>query len=506
MRIRMVLLLTLGVLVLNAAGSLATIEPSHIIAGYATAKKPAEPMLINQIVTDPSEILSTEELQSILESYEGEAVDIDTLQKVVEEINQLYSEKGFITAKALLPPQDVEDGVVYIQLVEGRLGRLLLEGNSSTSDRFIQGRISLESEDIIKLDLLEQDILYLNKTSDVNLRGELSAGESFGKTDVMLIVSEPSLSQAVFFLDNAGRSETSSYRWGTTLVNRSVFGYRDPLTISAVQGEGSLSGSISYNWPLSRSGTRLGTSYDLSSVNVISGEFETVEIAAHSSGLSVFLTHPMVVEAPRVVEGFMEWHQRKSRTFFSSHQLLESKSTSTVMGLTMETIGSRQHTNSVSSVTFGVNDAGVDQDFMKLNWYYNSHYVQENDNQFIHRLALQWSASRLLPPAEQFAVGGMATVRGYAEGLLTGDSGYLISMEYKTTVSDRLIGMLFFDHGAAFPYKGNEEPITYEDFLTSIGASATIRFTDNVSGQLVLGLPLTGTRSIRVHFSTQSVF
>src|SRR5690554_2864674 len=63
---------------------------------------------VDEIVTDPSEILSPEEIEGILGPLEGRELSVSELMEAVEALDALYGSKGYVTAKALLPPQDVE--------------------------------------------------------------------------------------------------------------------------------------------------------------------------------------------------------------------------------------------------------------------------------------------------------------------------------------------------------------------------------------------------------------
>src|SRR5690606_37909950 len=102
----------------------------------------------------------------------------------------------------------------------------------------------------------------------------------------------------------------------------------------------------------------------------------------------------------------------------------------------------------------------------------------------------QLSTERLLPPSEQFSLGGGGTVRGYPSGKLTGDQGYFVSADITSPLAPGLNGFLFLDHGAAYPYKGNDMPATPEDYATSIGGGLTLTLFDRLSGNLVYGIPV----------------
>jgi hypothetical protein len=64
---------------------------------------------------------------------------------------------------------------------------------------------------------------------------------------------------------------------------------------------------------------------------------------------------------------------------------------------------------------------------------------------------------------------------------------------------------MFVDHGAAFPYRGDDGPVEGSDYITSFGLGATMRFTNRTSGNLVLGLPLRGEDGPpKIHFVIQT--
>lgn len=101
----------------------------------------------------------------------------------------------------------------------------------------------------------------------------------------------------------------------------------------------------------------------------------------------------------------------------------------------------------------------------------------------------------------------MSSVRGYKEGLLMGDTGYLLSVEWSRPLYEKTTGLIFIDHGGAFPFKGNDEVIDSSDFLTSFGVGITHNFSSEHMAKLVLGLPLQhgNENSPRLHFVWQSV-
>ena len=461
---------------------------------------------VSQILTDSSEILSTEEIRIILEPLEGRELGVSDLLGAVEAINALYAKKGYVTAQALLPPQDVDAGTVYIQLVEGRLGRLTFEGNVTTTHQYLQDRISLTPGDLVRLDKLEEDILYFNQTNDVALHGQLAPGEEFGTTDITVLVAEPPRVQARVFADNAGRSESGRYRGGIALAYNSLFGFRDPVNLSLTKGKGSLAGSVSYDVPMNPKGFRTGLRFDGSSVKIVSGDFEDLEIESRSLGRTIYFTSPLRVEANRVVDGFLEYHWRTARSIFSGVELIKNQTGKVIAGWNIQRAANPAASSISHTITVGHGDAAVDKNFVK---YYGSLDWAMPDSRGTEahvRAAVQVAPTRLLPPEEQFAVGGMNSVRGFEEGQLTGDMGYMFSLEFVFPLAKALSGVFFFDHGAAFPYKGNDEPITQDDFLISTGVGVNIRLGNSFSGRFQLALPLLPAEDPRIHGAVQLAF
>ena len=99
-----------------------------------------------------------------------------------------------------------------------------------------------------------------------------------------------------------------------------------------------------------------------------------------------------------------------------------------------------------------------------------------------------------VPYADQFTIGGLASVRGYSEGLLIGRSGYVVSgellfplaprtrvdkktNEVKNFIGNYVKGFIFCDHGMVFPYKGT-------------GFGARINLPGDLSLRLAWGIPL----------------
>ena len=73
-------------------------------------------------------IFKQEDLLSAYEEYLNKKVTFKDLEKVIDNIKARYKEKGYLTTTAFLPEQDIRDGKIEIKVVEGKMGKLLIEG------------------------------------------------------------------------------------------------------------------------------------------------------------------------------------------------------------------------------------------------------------------------------------------------------------------------------------------------------------------------------------------
>lgn len=122
-------------------------------------------VFVNSVEVAPSEILTKEEINKLVQPIVGKNVFIEDIQKVIDSINNLYAEKGFVTARAFLPEQTVQNGNIYIALTESKIGNITVEQNKWTKDGYITTRLPqkkgnyLISLNLKKMFLISTDIM-----------------------------------------------------------------------------------------------------------------------------------------------------------------------------------------------------------------------------------------------------------------------------------------------------------------------------------------------------------
>ena len=217
---------------------------------------------VNSIEVSPSEILTKEEINSVIGQYVGRNVFISDIQAAIKALNDLYAEKGYVTARAYLPEQTVSNGNIKIGLVEAKIGEVSVINNKYTTDKYILDRMPQKSGELFDIVSLEQDVLDFNRYHEgVNLAANLRAGSTPGTTDIELTAQETFPFHIIGMMDNAGRRSTGQLRGGPAIVADSLFHRRDQMSLGSYFSRGAVSPFFDYSVPVNKKDGRVGFTY-----------------------------------------------------------------------------------------------------------------------------------------------------------------------------------------------------------------------------------------------------
>lgn len=475
---------------------------------------------VNSVEVSPSEILTKEEIDNIIRPLIGKNVFIGDITSVVNQINQLYASKGFVTAKAFLPEQTVTNGNIYIELIESRVGNITVNENKYTRDKYITDRLPQKKGDLFDIVELEKDILDFNRYNEgVNLTANLKAGEADGTTDIEITAHENFPFHLVGVMDNAGRYTTGHLRGGAMIYADSLFHNRDKLSIGSYFSGGSVSPFVDYNFPVNRKDGRVGFLFSSGLSKIRYGEFKDFDLRSKAYMYSLYYTQPIIRKPGFELKTYTALNYKRARTTMG---LLKDFGLDDELGL-----------DQVTSVDVALN---MRKDTKYGIWYLNqgvsyaapifdndSNYVKISGgavrlHDFSHGFIGQMRANyqvipnnKHIPYIDQFQAGGLATVRGYAEGQMIGKNGFYINNELMFPLLPREItsprskekipfigkyvkGAVFADFGGVFPqvdedyYKLPGHHGSY--FMASIGMGLRVQLPGDLTGRLYWGYPL----------------
>lgn len=418
-----------------------------------------------------SAFLDREELATLIRAYVGREVGFPDLQRLVQEINGLYRAQGVATALAILPPQQIENGVVRIQLVEGRLGGVEFTGNVYTRESFLRRRLPLQVGEVVDARRLQDALIHFNRTSEIQLQAALRPGEAFGLTDVRVGVQEPPRNSVQIFFDNLGVESTGEYQAGLFARRNGLFGWDDRLALYLVGSEGTLTGSLSYGIPVTASNGRLSLSYAANDLEIIKGPFKDLKITGDSSTFMLGYDHPLHAGLYHKWDLHLAAVRSKSETEISGFAFSESEVTKASVGFSYEYSGRKQRVLTSHALSWAEVDSSTDTRWSSyiaytgsLNWY---RALWDCCTGAVH-LGWQYLNDDQAPASELFQIGGPGSVRGYVQGVVAGTRGYYAQLELHRPLIAGLAGLVFFDAGAVMP-----DP---DERISSIGLGVNYRY------------------------------
>ena len=463
---------------------------------------------LKKIEWGASSVLTDDELQQFAAPYVGHEVKLADLYTLINQINALYQKRGYMTCRAFLGPQTIHDGVVKIELIEGRTGQVSLTDNRTTREDYVRHRLSLKKGEVANIHDLNEELLRFNATNDAQLHIVMKAGAEVGTTDYVIAVREPQLYQFGIVADNAGNKSSGLYRGGFFWQDRSLTGNRDVLFLSTMASQGTKSFAAGYTAPLDRMGSKIGVNYTTNSVHITDGALEPLEVRGHSYAYDLFVTNPVVTSETVRSEIGLDYGYQHSRTDFLGMPWVDD----TVQTLQAfydqldygrSTIWYQKHAYAIGKAQTMQGDRNFGK--YNMNGLFRKHFA--HGQSWTMRVDGQLSSTQYLPSAEMFYIGGMYSVRGYTESLLGGDGGLSMGLEYSVPVTKGLAAYLFLDGGRVWGSSAfGDRSLAGTGFglKGSLGAHAYL----NVG----LGFPLIRTVNeveqsrARVHFSFNSQF
>ena len=134
--------------------------------------------------------VATNEIMNILSQYEGQPQNILSINVAIEQIQEMYSLKGYILAR-VTSVQDDPDGIVNIKIDEGVIEDIVVEGNYKTRDFIVKRNILLQPGTVYNENIMRDDILRLMGTQAFkDVKRDIEMNPNTGKYNVVISLDE----------------------------------------------------------------------------------------------------------------------------------------------------------------------------------------------------------------------------------------------------------------------------------------------------------------------------
>jgi hemolysin activation/secretion protein len=401
-------------------------------------------------------LLRTEAIDKALAGLRGRMTLLD-IQGAAQRLQAAYRRAGYGAVVVQVPVQTLVDGVVRLEVIEGRLSQVQVAGLRAFSrENILSGLPALKTDTTPDLAALDSELLMVNENPAKSVRVVFQPGEKNAQVESLVVVEEQPIERWQIGLDNTGNESTGQYRaflgyqHANVADSDSVLGLRlitspeDPSRVaiaSASLRTPLYEQKLFLEWSALASNTRNTPNQTAAGELRFSGE-------GYSVGARAIRTLPTLGEYKQQVSGGVENRQYKNNCSlgaFGAAGCGSAAASVEVFPLTLGYLVQKPGTLQAAAqyvYNLPLGNAGSDADFNAARPGANSRYQLVRFNgagltALTAQLALSWRldtqyTEKALVSAEQFGAGGANSVRGYPERALSGDSGAVASLEVRT--------------------------------------------------------------------------
>lgn len=448
----------------------------------------------------------------------GQPIPFSKVLEASELINQLYASKNYLTTGAYIPEQETgitqgstQPVVITIQVVEGGLEDIVVQGLRRLQPNYIKSRIALATTKPLNKDRLIDALKLLRQNPLIqDIKAELAAGLRPGKNVLKITVTEARTFNAEFALDNRRSPSVGTIRRQAVINQANLLGRGDDLQVSYANTNGSHEGTLRYVWPLNPRNGTLSFNFGISHAHVIEEPFDVLDINSKSSFAELTYRQPIVQTPTREIALGATLSRQRTRTTLLDGEIpyptlgADGDGIVKVMALRLFQEATWRSSTEIlalrSQFSFGLGILGAtvndDQpDSRYVSWRGQAQWIKllAPETTLLLRGDVQLSTSSLLS-IEQFGIGGLDSVRGYRQDAQIGDSGLFASAEVRLPIwrLPKQNGLLqlapFVDFGTV--WNSNNQPNPTPRNLLSAGLGLRFQLGDRFSARLDWGVPI----------------
>lgn len=496
-------------------------QPTEFKTTFLQAQSSNSEVLISVSKIDivGATVFTAEDFAPILETVEEREVTFTQLEEVAQAITKLYVSNGYITSRAILAPQDIEDGVVVIEVVEGSISEIQIEGNDRLNTGYISSRLELGTKIPVNINDIEEQLQLLRTNSLIeSIEANLQPASGKGESILVVTVEEANAFHFGLNFDNYGVVSTGSERAGIFLRHDNVFGIGDSFGVgfdtSTTWGRKVV--DINYNVPVNAMDGSLNFKTIIQRNEITELSRDSLTDANEQDFYELRFRQPIIRSLNQEFALSLGFSYEENRQF-------DNTDNPTLFGLINNFTGYEEDgENTISVIKFGQDylsrDTGgiwaiqsqfnfgvpwfgatdnsdrdlelfrlafpdIDRDSIPdgsfFSWQGSVQRVQRfnSDHLLLMQANIQLTPDSLLP-SQQFVIGGGQSVRGYRSNIRSGDNGIRFSLEDRITVVKNEQGLRlltiapFFDLG--YVWYNDDNPLegtsaSDDRFLAGVG-------------------------------------
>ena len=447
-----------------------------------------------------------DEISRQVACYEGQRITLSDLFNLRSQITQLYIENGYVTSGAFIPNGQVIDEQVQVQVIEGNVETVQINGLRRLKKGYVRSRLNRAIRPPLNQQTLRESLQRLQLDPNIGqVNAELTAGAQPGQSLLILDLKETQALSLLVSTDNHRSPSIGSEGLNTSATYRNLIGIGDALSASYGLTQGLNLYDVGLAIPFNAADGTFSLRYSNSGSRIIEDAFKDVGIRSDTETISLGVRQPIIQTPSEEFALGLDFDWRHSQSFILddvpfSFSIGPDAGRSQISALRFSQDWTKRGANRVlaarSQFNFGLdifdatdNDTGTDGQF--FSWIGQFQWVEQVSPKLLSLIKVnaQLTPDSLLP-LERFSLGGISTVRGYAQNQLVADNALNASAELRIPLTrdpNILQVTPFLDAGYGW---NNITPNPSADFLLGTGVGLRWQVTPQLFLRTDYGLPL----------------
>ena len=403
---------------------------------------------LRQVLLTGARAIPNDQLIRAYQPYLGKKVSQADLVTIAEAVSDLYRAAGFHLSRAIVPPQDIKDGRIRLQVIEGGITEVALKGEGAEQFGVRPLLDAVMAEQPSRLATLERQLLLINGRPGVRIADTAleEIGVATGRFRLVVDVRTWHVYTA-FGVDNLGSSAVGPWQTYATGAFNSYLLPGDTLAINLstipTDRRQLAFGRLSYDVPLGTDGARIGASALYSEVrpgdirrlfndNTRTESFEihgsVVPLLSQNAALTLISAANFSNVSERDVFGPLYQDHIRTVSLTSNYWLQDNFGGNNYFTLTwrqgLDIFGASHRDDDFLSRD------GASANFSVMDFWF-TRYQTLSEAWSVKLSAAGQIASGPLFTSQQFYLGGAAFGRGYGSAEISGDNGIAGSLELR---------------------------------------------------------------------------
>jgi hemolysin activation/secretion protein len=387
-------------------------------------------------------------LHALVADGEGKDLSLAQLDGLAARISDYYRSKGYPYARAVVPAQVIQSGVVHLLVIEARYDKVEINNQTRVDDQLVQATLSpIKTGQPVDQPELDEALLLLSDTPGVVVNATLKPGRSAGTADLLVEASPGPAYSGNLTLDDYGNSYTGRARLGANLYVNNPLRHGDVLSLGGLSaGSGLNYGRVGYDALLTGRGTRAGAAY--SSMNYgLGGSLTNLDARGSSETGSTWLRQPLLRSQDANLYGQIQYDAVQLRERIGAAAIQtdrrvnswtwsltgDSRDSLLSEGINTWSLGwtkGRVAYDDASAQSVDAATAKTEGEFSKWNLSLSRLQGLGRDKALYLAFSGQWAGNNL-DSSQKISIGGPYSVRAYEIGALSGDAGYRGTLEFR---------------------------------------------------------------------------